>query len=752
VGADCDAALPRIRFVRFDGSGILRVTQLRARTAFVLDQPATEENLARVVAAIGDEPGLGAISLRVVRSDRDPATAELVVSVDGRARRIKSLALTTSAQGKPDPDESWRLIRQARGEERALLLNEGRPMHPWYLRQDEEMLRRAWQRRGYREVVVRSELEPAGELVDVVFRIAEGPRFTVNSVVIDGPRVETDDEREALLEKLSTRADDDSPVVPWQLDRDAQRVRRHYCKRGYAEARVEVRQALAEKTRVDVGFVVVPGGLSSIGEVVIEGDGLSANGRKSLPVAENKPYCGDLLAETQAAVVAWLRDHGHPDAVVEVDARSLPATPVGPRRVRVRIRISADAEVKVARIWFEGNANTREDVLRQLMAVTEGNLYRERDLQTSVQNLLRSGLVRQADVQTIGGANRAERYLIFTVVERDPVSIDLIDQSVTLRNLDVTNWPSDFDELSAGAALRGAGHELRVTGRPDKIGLRFRNLFLHRYLLTEGEFAWRSMLVGVEDEQWFGAEWGFGLKFLENRLALVPFVGFEYTDLPRRAVFDPLPLAQGQHLGVHAGATGRADVNLRDEERIPYLGVDANVRYTHAVPPLGSELDGFGVDARAALNLPLGTNSAGAHYILRLSGRYGQLWADGKVTAHQRLFPEIRGYESDAIGVPFEGTGKNDGGLLGGERVLASAVEFRIPIRPLRRNAIAPFMDAASVAGKDEPLMDRLHLAAGAAYYFSFFTERLEGFVYGAVPFETKSAWRVFGAGVGGNF
>jgi hypothetical protein len=114
--------------------------------------------------------------------------------------------------------------------------------------------------------------------------------------------------------------------------------------------------------------------------------------------------------------------------------------------------------------------------------------------------------------------------------------------------------------------------------------------------------------------------------------------------------------------------------------------------------------------------------------------------------------PTIRGYTSDAIAIPFQDARGENGGRLGGARSLSTAAELRVPIRPLRRNAFAPFVDAASVAGAGEALFDRLHLAAGASYYFSFFSERLEGFVYGAVPFESETEWQLIGAGVGGSF
>ncbi|MCK6571416.1 BamA/TamA family outer membrane protein [Myxococcota bacterium] len=751
-GPACAARVPRIRTIRFEGPGAGATTTLRARTGFAIDQPANDEVLIRIVMAVGELPGVGGVSVRLGRADRDGETVDVTLTADGRPRRVSTVGLTTRAEGEPEADENWRLSRQVQAEERAFLLSAGRPLHPFYLQRDEDMLRRAWQRRGHRDVSVRTELAQAGELVSVVFRVSPGPRYTVSRVEIDGPRVESDAQREALVERLATRADDDAPLVPWHLSKDLAAIRAHYCARGYADARVDVVSQSGPESRVAVTYKVTPGPPATVGAVSIEGFALPAATQKELPLRAGGAYCPDLLVRTEAAVMRWMSNHGHPDARVELAATPV-ATPAGaPRRFDVGVRITADTVVKVTRIWFEGNRNTREDVLRQLLAVEEGRLYRERDLEVSVQNLLRSGLFRQADVQTVSGAHPSERYLIFTVTEQDPVSIDLLEQSLTLRNLDLANWPADFDELSAGSSFRGAGQEVRFVGRADEIGMRFRHLFLHRYLLAETEFAWHARAVGPVEEEWLEASVGIGTKVLENRLSLLPFLRLEATDLPRRAVFDPLPVAQGSTVDVEAGAIGRAEFNRRDAERIPYLGVDANVRYGHGLKSLGGDLDAATLDVRAALNLPLAENPVGAHYVLRLAGHYGHLWTDDPVPAHRRLTPTIRGYAGDAIAIPFaDARGENDG-RLGGARSLSTAAELRIPIRPLRRNAFAPFIDAASVAAEGEALFDRLHLAAGASYYFSFFSERLEGFVYGAVPFESETEWQLVGAGVGGSF
>jgi hypothetical protein len=70
----------------------------------------------------------------------------------------------------------------------------------------------------------------------------------------------------------------------------------------------------------------------------------------------------------------------------------------------------------------------------------------------------------------------------------------------------------------------------------------------------------------------------------------------------------------------------------------------------------------------------------------------------------------------------------------------------------LRRTAFGPFIDAASVAGEGESIFDRLNVAAGVIYSFSFFAERLEGFTWLAYPFESETSAKYFGAGVGGSF
>ena len=753
-------AEPRIRGVRLEGVPASLQRALRAEVNTLLDQPATDESLADMVDRLGAAAEDLSWDVRLTRTDGQGETTEVVFSAEPASHRVASVGLTTRLEGALDTEESWRLLRQAQSEGRPLRTVVGRRPHAFLLRLDELTIRNVWSKRGHRDVVVRSESIPVRGgtgLVDVAFRLVPGPVFTVGKVGVEGLPGPSEADLE-LQTRLSTRGGEDALFVRESLETDAERLRAGTCQRGYARARVSmVTRDDPSMPRVDVTFKVTPGPAHIVGSVTFNGDPLPASVRGDLELRPGAPWCPDALERTRRRILQWMQDHGHPDASVELAAS--PKGGAGPEgaatRVDVMVGVQSRGTVSLERVWFEGNRVTREAVMRQLLTVREGDLYRQNEIDTSVQNLLRSGLFREAEARTLTGTGASGRFVVFTVVEQDPVAVDVLGQSLTLRNLDLTHWPEDIGQLSSGSALRGAGQDLTFLGRPDFLGLRFENRFLHEWLLLEAEVARRERAFGPVTESWFTTELGVGVKGLQNRLALVPFVAFERSDLPNRTGFADLPVKTGVALTLDVGAEARAELNVRDTERIPYLGLDTTVRFARAAGGLGTDVDRDLLDAAAAVNLPLGENDVGAHYILRVTGRFAQVFAKGGVPAHDRVTPTVRGYDTSAIAIPFKpskGGDPDDAGLIGGERAASATAEVRIPIRPLRRNAFGPFIDAASVAGEGESIFDRLNVAAGVIYSFSFFAERLEGFTWLAYPFESETSAKYFGAGVGGSF
>ncbi len=745
-GQLCDTA--HIRSLRFEGAGAQVGNSARLQLGFLLDQPATAANLLRAVQVLGDIKGVGGVDVRLIANlrERQRGTTEVVFTCDGRHVLVSDLTVTTRTDAPPVAEESWRLMRHMISADDPLTLKPGRSLHPYLLSHDREVVRHAWVKRGHREATVREELEYyEAELVRVVYRVQAGPQFRVTSLTVEATPILDANQTEAVVESFATNSDG-GPPIPWNLRQDEDRLRAAVCERGYDDATVTLTEEVDASFGVKLAFKVTPGPRHIVRAVVVDGFAVKQALLLEHGLVTGAPFCGTRLEQAQGAIVAVLRDQARPDATIDLVVSDTPNPADGTQSVDLRITIAPQAEVTVERIWFEGLRVTREDVARQLLAIEAGELYRQSRIDTTVQNLLRSGLFRSADVHSIRGSRASRRYLVFTVAEQDSISVDVLEQTLRLRNLDLLDMPENFEELSSGHSLQGGGQELSIIGKPEHIGLRFEDRFLHRHLLLEIAAARRVQGIGKVDETWFAASLGFGAKALQGRLALVPFLEVERSALPRRAVFDPLPLAQGSSVSTTAGAELRAEFNRRDAERVPYLGADATALYTVAKRSLGGDTDFESIDTSLALNLPVHEHARGAHSVLRLGGRFKHLVPRTKLPGHRRLFPAIRGYGATAIGVPFED------GVIGGTTALNATLELRLAVIPLRRNAIAPFFDAATVIGEGDDPLERVHASAGGIYYFSFISERLEGFVYGAFPFRTGTVWEVFGAGIGGNF
>jgi outer membrane protein assembly factor BamA len=741
---------PRVRAVRFGPSMGIPKSQLRAAVGELRGQPASRDRLVQAVLALEAFEAIGGVDVKI--SEARTGYVDVRFTFDGRRRRVSNVSVTTRPRGRPDRDESWRLQRRIQALQN-FALGEGRPFHPYFLRLDRDLVERYYLSRGHRDVRITVERQDESGLAGVVIRVRPGPAYTIANVDLAGTEID----RRKLLARLATQAGADSHPAPEPIEEDRARITKHFCKRGFADAKVSPRvEDLAPggeddipEDAVRVTFDVALGDLHVVDTFRLTGFKLPDDLTKD--IAAGKPYCPLTVANAERKVLAYLRDHGHPDATAEpvVRIQDARAARGSPRRVALTLKVASKGLVRVGQIWFDGHEVTEESVIRQLMEIEEGDLFRQSEIDDTVQNLLRSGLFKRVEVRSIEGA-RGERHLYFALVEREVVSIDLIEQSLTLHNMDVTDFTTDMAVLSKLRAFRGRGQQLTFYAQPDWQGLAFVDRFVARYMLTQLAANRRTANFGeVVDSTWWDAELGVGVKAFRNRFSLVPLYRFEHADTNDVPEDGSIPLSAGAVVLSSVGGQLQVDVNTRDDERVPYLGLELDARYFYGLSQLGSEREFSRLDSTGAIHLPLGTNSRKQHYVLRLAGQYQRLDMvnDEAPPPHLRLNPTIRGYDRVVLVLPH-GTGDVE---VGGLRAVAASVELRIPLPYARRHAIAPFFDGATISDADA-LLDNPHTAAGAVYYFSFFGERLEGFVYGVFPFKDTPDREYIGVGVGGNF
>jgi outer membrane protein assembly factor BamA len=746
-----DEGAPRVRAIRFEGTLRGRTDELRARVDDLAGQPATEARLVDAVRRLESVAQLGGLDVTVHTSHRG-RLVDVVFRADGEPRHLAALRLTTRAQGKADNDESWRLARQVQAAEGDFASGEGKRYHPYLLHVDADRVLRFYRRRGHRDAEVRTELLEEGDLITATLRASPGPVFTVSAVRLEG----IDEKQPTVLDGLETKAD--APLVVETLAADAERVRGYYCSQGYADVAVEAVQAPADgkdTQAVAVTFRVKSGTKVHLDTLRFVGDPLSDDLVRDLPVRAGGPYCPDRVSAAEDRIYDWLRERGHPDATIDSGVlRKAAPGPGKPATADVTFEVHSGGQVRVERIWFEGNTVTREEVMRQLLAIEEGDVLRQSAVDASVQALRRSDLFQSASVRVINGSRPDTRYLLFTVDEASQFSIDLLEQTLTFRNLDLADWPESVDDVANGVALRGRGQQLRFYSQSDWQGVRFLDRYVGRYVLARVELYRQTDDVGPAQETWFTLGGGVGLQAFENRISLLPTVQLEYTTLDRHDGFESLPIVTGDTFTTAVGLEGRVDLDLRDAERIPYLGFDVSARGEWGLTALGGDLGWKSVDATARLHLPLGANDHDQHYVLRLVGTFAHVAPDqdGRILAHLLPTPDIRGYDSGTIGLSTTLPG-GDEVVLGGMTAATASAELRMPIPIGRRNAFGPFFDVATVGGDDDPFFAHPHMAVGAALYFSLFSERLEGSVHVAYPLQRSGTSPSYvGGGLGGSF
>lgn len=743
---------PRVRAIDVVGPGGPDHAELRVLLRDLAGGPAEPGRLAEAVRRLESVPGVGGVDVRRKSVDRG-RRVDLLFAYDGRAVRLNRYRLTE--ERAVDDNQSWRLSKRVQGGGRTLYLAEGRLLHPYLVKVDAETIAAYYRARGYRQVEVVPEVTGEGELASVVMYIEPGPRHRVRRAEVSGARLAPKALGE-LSEALQTRAEEVSTEAAEQAD--AHRIREAHCLLGHPDARVHVDRATPDEWTqdrpVDVRFTVEPGPLVVVRTLKVQGVEVPASVVKRLSLREGHPFCPARIVRSEEALLAWLRDHGHPDAQVVSQVRRLDKSPLL-QAVDVTLRVKSEGEVRVERIWFDGNRLTSEEVIRYMLAIEEGDLYRQSAVDASVQGIRRSGLFREVNVRLVAGSEPGRTFLVFELVENNTISVDVLEQSITFRNLDLAEWPGSLQQIEEGNAFRGGGQRLTVYAQPDWQGVRLRDDFVHRYLIADLAANRRTAERDGLDEEWYDVVGGFGVRVLANRFSFVPFAQLEWTDstLPEDV---ELPVMGGETFTTALGARTTLDFNQLDRERIPYLGADGQAYVRAGIPELGGDFGWieYGVALRG--HIPLGETGRGQHFVLRLRGALAQVFPRGEgVHAHQRIFPRIRGYGSRGVGVDFEGP---DAGLgaptvrLGGLIAGEGTAEVRLPIPFGARNALSPFVDVASAGDEgDLPFADPFP-SVGLAISFSFFEEKLEGVVWGAYPLRDSGDAEYVGGSIGGSF
>ncbi|MCA9540411.1 MAG: hypothetical protein KC620_16040, partial [Myxococcales bacterium] len=617
------------------------------------------DDATAIAAAIRGLEGLHGIgSLRLRTEPQGPGVA-LIFTHDGRPRRVADVRFVIDGRTL-DPAASWRTLRRVQaGAPEGLFLASGERHHPALQTLDQAAIEAWYQDSGHRDAHVELTALEADDLVTIEVRVDRGPLYRVEKVEIRGIAGGVPELQTQAGERLSQRA----------LNADRATLARGQCRAGHPRATVavETHAAAAADTKarpVRVVFAVEPGPFVRTGRVQITGRFVPYDLLTTLPLREGAPYCPDALDAARAQLARYLADRGVPDPRIAVHSRTR-LLPDGQRIENVTFDVRALADARVERIWFSGNRVTREDVLRQMCALHEGELYRQGAVDSTVQALRRSGLFREVVAMVFEGSAPDRAFVTFRVVEREALSFDVLEARLILRNVDLGAWPDDFAAFEQGRAFRGAGQRLDLVGQPDLQAIDWRDDFVARHFIARAAFSRATASTPGFESQTLTLTAGLGVKGLEGGASALIFGELEWASVDRKA---DLPVLDGDRLTGAGGLEMRADLTRRDDERVQYLGLELSVASRTGEALAGEALGWVDGTAFLRVHVPVWATERGQHFVLRLSVRPRAVWVfdgdDAALPPHRRLFPTARGYGGTSVGLPFDVDG--DAQRLGG--------------------------------------------------------------------------------------
>lgn len=261
-------------------------------------------------------------------------------------------------------------------------------------------------KRGYRDIEVDFKESPAGARTLGEFVTRPGSHWVVGSVeyLVDG--------------QPSPRLSPLQAGVPWvDADIAAERTRllAELVQQGYAGATVTHEEA-GDPGNARVIFKIVPGSLSTVSSVVIDGAPPQAErGRDSvleLKTRETQPFRNADVTRDRSALVTSLRDDGYVDARVEAtadfsDDRS---------QVVVTFHVTPGPRVRVGRILVVGLEATKPVVVLRESRLKEGDFLSFQKLLDTQSSLSATGLFTSVQIRELSRADD-QRDLIIEVTE-----------------------------------------------------------------------------------------------------------------------------------------------------------------------------------------------------------------------------------------------------------------------------------------------------------------------------------------------
>ena len=578
------------------------------------------------------------------------------------------------------------------------------------LKDDINMMEDLYKKKGLTQVKVDVEsfIDDTTNKASLHFIIREGFKVKIKRIYVYGNIAYPDKRIIKIMKSRWAWLFGSGLLKGEQLETDMTAIQSFYEQNGFLDTKATYQIEPLYQGLVKVNVTIQEGKRYYVGDVSFSGNAILSDYDikshiKNLQMGN--VFSHEKMEEDISNIREAYFDHGYISALVE----ETPSFNTSSGKVDVKINIKEGKLVYINKIKIQGNAHTRDIVIRRELRMYPGDQFDGQKLKVSKQRLKDLGYfedvgydiedtdqeeykdlvvqVKEAKTGTFsfgGGYSTVDRLVGFVEVEQ--------------KNFDISNWSS----------FTGGGQDLRLRAQigssQRNFLLSFTEPWLFDHPVSAGFDAYLSEnlkdnTTGYSyDQKTIGGDLRLG-KSLNDNLSVGAVYRLEHIDISNldSGVSEALAEQAGNSLVSSLGFSVTND--YRDSKLSPTKGWSVTNNADIAGGPLGGDKNFYRLQTSGQYYYPLVINDVTT--VLEISARTGivQSYPDTPdVPIFERYFTggqdSIRGYDERTVG-PLD---PNTNDAIGGDALMVGSVEYTVPIIEIIKGAV--FFDTGNVWDK----------------------------------------------------
>jgi outer membrane protein insertion porin family len=578
------------------------------------------------------------------------------------------------------------------------------------LKDDINMIEDLYKKKGLSQVKVDVEsfIDNATNKASLHFIVREGFKVRIKRIYVFGNVAYPDKKIIKVMKSRWAWMFGSGLLKEEQLDKDMTDIQSFYEQNGFLDTKAAYQIEPLYQGWVNVNITVSEGKRYYVGEVSFFGNAILSDYEikshmKNLQ--EGNIFSHEKMEEDISKIRDDYFDHGYITAIVE----ETPSFNTATARVDVKISIKEGKLVYINKIKIQGNAHTRDIVIRRELRMYPGDQFEGEKLRLSKQRLKDLGYFEDVgyDIEDTGHEDLKD--LVVQVKEAKTGTFSFgggystVDRlvgfvEVEQKNFDISNWSS----------FTGGGQDLRLRAQIGSVERNFLLSFTEPWLfdhpVSAGFDAYYTENLNdnttgfAYTQKTLGGDVRLGKSFNDN-LSVGGVYRLEHINI------SDLNAGVSQALLEQAGNSVVSSVGVsitndyRDSKVSPTKGWAITNSADLAGGPLGGDRNFFRVQTSGQYYYPIKFRDVVT--VLEISARTGivQSYPDTPdVPIFERYFTggqdSIRGYDERSIG-PLD---PNTNDAVGGDALLLGSVEYTVPIIEIIKGAV--FFDTGNVWDK----------------------------------------------------